>query len=219
MATTTVASSLSINWEDGSKTDYTLAYKPFFTTGDLVADGKGGKILAGGYVDINNQPIIDKSKPGQERQFFSDCPDGSSLISFKQATGRDFTDADKQALGVTGNPVFHVVQFEYTTRDQSLASMYGLLPSPIAILTLDQDPKTGHLTLVKYHNVDTSKVNGLWITCGASLSPWELTCRVKNMNQMQTMLLEAIYQYLAKTYLATVQKVILTTTVTYQKLL
>ncbi|MDU5862392.1 MAG: DUF839 domain-containing protein, partial [Acinetobacter sp.] len=172
MATTTVASSLSINWEDGSKTDYTLAYKPFFTTGDLVADGKGGKILAGGYVDINNQPIIDKSKPGQERQFFSDCPDGSSLISFKQATGRDFTDADKQALGVTGNPVFHVVQFEYTTRDQSLASMYGLLPSPIAILTLDQDPKTGHLTLVKYHNVDTSKVNGLWITCGASLSPW-----------------------------------------------
>jgi hypothetical protein len=45
--------------------------------------------------DINNQPIIDKSKLGQERQFFSDCPDGSSLISFKQATGKDFTDADK----------------------------------------------------------------------------------------------------------------------------
>jgi hypothetical protein len=45
MATTTVASSLSISWDDGSKTDYTLAYKPFFTTGDLVADGKGGKIL------------------------------------------------------------------------------------------------------------------------------------------------------------------------------
>jgi secreted PhoX family phosphatase len=26
--------------------------------------------------------------------------------------------------------------------------------------------------LVKYHNVDTSNVHGLWITCGASLSPW-----------------------------------------------
>ena len=25
---------------------------------------------------------------------------------------------------------------------------------------------------MKYHNVDTSGVNGLWITCGASLSPW-----------------------------------------------
>ena len=28
------------------------------------------------------------------------------------------------------------------------------------------------LKLVKYHNVDTSGVKGLWITCGASLSPW-----------------------------------------------
>ena len=50
--------------------------------------------------------------------------------------------------------------------------MYGKLPSPIAVLTLDQDKKTGQLELVKYHNVDTSSVHGLWITCGASLSPW-----------------------------------------------
>jgi secreted PhoX family phosphatase len=50
--------------------------------------------------------------------------------------------------------------------------MYGKLPSPIAVLSLDQDPNTGKLSLVKYHNVDTSSVNGLWITCGASLSPW-----------------------------------------------
>jgi secreted PhoX family phosphatase len=40
------------------------------------------------------------------------------------------------------------------------------------VLTLDQDPATGKLSLVKYHNVDTSSVKGLWITCGASLSPW-----------------------------------------------
>ncbi len=71
-----------------------------------------------------------------------------------------------------GNTVFAVVQFEYTTRDQSGADAYGRLPSPIGVLTLDQDPATGKLTLVKYHNVDTSAVNGLWITCGASLSPW-----------------------------------------------
>ena len=70
---------------------------------------KEEKVIAGGYHDINNKPIIDKSVAGKERQFFSDCPDGSSLISFKQATGKDFTDADKKALGVTGNPVFHVV--------------------------------------------------------------------------------------------------------------
>jgi len=40
------------------------------------------------------------------------------------------------------------------------------------VLTLDQDQATGKLTLVKYHNVDMASVHGLWITCGASLSPW-----------------------------------------------
>ena len=162
MATTTVASSLDVVFRDGAKQSYQLTYQPFFVTGDMVPDGKGGKLLAGGYYDINNQPIIDRSVPGKERHFFSDCPDGSSLLTIKGA----------QVAGVRGNAVFAVVQFEYTTRDQKQAAMYGQLPSPIAVLTLDQDPATGKLSLVKYHNVDTSSVNGLWITCGASLSPW-----------------------------------------------
>ena len=74
--------------------------------------------------------------------------------------------------GIKGKAVFAVVQFEYTTRDQAGASTYGELPSPIAVLTLDQDQATGALSLVKYHNVDMSSVHGLWVTCGASLSPW-----------------------------------------------
>ncbi len=48
--------------------------------------------------------------------------------------------------------------------------MYGKLPSPIAILTLDQDQKTGHLELKKYYNVDMSSAYGLWITCGADVT-------------------------------------------------
>ncbi|MDN5416165.1 MAG: DUF839 domain-containing protein [Acinetobacter sp.] len=162
MATTTVASGLAVTWDDNSKTDYKLAYKTFFQTGDMISDGKGGKILAGGYYDIKNQPIMDKSVAGKERQFFSDCPDGTSLLTVK----------DAKVDGVKGNPVFAVVQFEYTTRDLAGNDMYGKLPSPIGVISLDQDPKTGHLTLVKYHNVDMSKAHGLWITCGASLSPW-----------------------------------------------
>ena len=162
MATTAVASGLAVTWDDNSKTDYKLAYKTFFQTGDMVSDGKGGKVLAGGYYDIRNQPIMDNSVSGKSRQFFSDCPDGSSLL----------TVADAKVEGVKGKPVFAVVQFEYATRDQANQDMYGKLPSPIAVLTLDQDQKTGHLSLVKYHNVDMSSVHGLWITCGASLSPW-----------------------------------------------
>jgi secreted PhoX family phosphatase len=163
MATTTVGSVMSATFSDASKFDVKLAYQPFFVTGDLVPDGNGGTTLSGGYYDINNKPIVDKTVAGKDRQYFSDSPDGTSLLSV----------AGAKVTGVKGNPVFAVVQFEYTTFAQDgTTGMYGKLPSPIAVLSLDQNPTTGKLSLVKYHNVDTSSVHGLWITCGASLSPW-----------------------------------------------
>ena len=163
MAANTVGSTMTVNFSDSSKLDFKLAYQPFFITGDLVPNGSGGSILAGGYVDIRNQPIIDTTVAGKERQFFSDAPDGTSLLTVPNAN----------VAGVKGKPVLAVVQFEYTTFAQDgKTGMYGRLPSPIGVLTLDQDQATGKLTLVKYHNVDTSSVEGLWITCGASLSPW-----------------------------------------------
>jgi secreted PhoX family phosphatase len=163
MATTAVASTMTVTFSDSSKLDFKLSYKPFFITGDLVPNGSGGTILAGGYYDIANRPIMDTTVAGKERQFFSDSPDGTSLLTVPNA----------KVVGVKGNTVFAVVQFEYTTFAQDgVTGMYGKLPSPIAVLTLDQDPANGKLTLVKYFNVDTSGVNGLWITCGASLSPW-----------------------------------------------
>ena len=141
----------------------TSASRQTFITGNAVPNLAGGTILAGSYYDINNQPIIDKTVAASPRQFFSDSPDGTSLL----------TVANAKVDGVKGKPVFAVVQFEYTTWAQDgKTDMYGKLPSPIAVLTLDQDQSTGKLSLVKYHNVDTSKVHGLWITCGASLSPW-----------------------------------------------
>ena len=163
MATTTVGSTMSLTFSDASKVDFKLAYQPVFVTGDMVSDGNGGTVLSGGYYDIYNQPIIDNTVPAKARQFFSDAPDGTSLLSV----------AGAKVAGVKGNTVFAVVQFEYTTWAQDgTTGMYGQLPSPIAVLTLDQDTTTGKLSLVKYHNVDTSGVHGLWITCGASLSPW-----------------------------------------------
>ena len=162
LATTTVSGTLSASFDDGSTQSFNLGYQTFFRTGDQVPDGKGGTVLAGGYVDIKGNPILDNSVAGKSRQFFSDCPDGTTLLTVPSAS----------VSGVKGNTVFAVVQFEYTSRNQALSSMYGLLSAPVAVLTLDQDPNTGKLSLVKYSAVDTSGVNGLWITCGASLSPW-----------------------------------------------
>ena len=160
-ATTTVESSLAVTYDDGTSQTFKLGYQPLFFTGDRVPDGAGGTTLAGGYYDIAGKPIMDPSAD-TPTQFFSDCPDGYSL----------FQVAGARVPGVAGNTVFAVVQFEYTTRDAKDGKMYGQLPSPIAVLTLDQDKSAGTLKLVKYHTVDTSKAHGLWITCGASLSPW-----------------------------------------------
>jgi hypothetical protein len=100
--------------------------------------------------------------PGRERQFFSDCPDGMTLLKL-----------DRPAVpGVKGNTVFAVVQFEYVSRDAGGRKLAAPLPSPLAVLTLDQDPASGQLRLVRYHNVDTAPAHGLWTTCGATLSPW-----------------------------------------------
>jgi len=119
-------------------------------------------MIAGAYYDINGKPIIDNSVPASAEPFYSDCPDGNSLLSLANPT----------VPGVTGNTVFLVTQYEYKTRNNAGASMYGQLPSPITVTTLDQDKSTGALKAVKHFNVDTKPVNGLWITCASSLSPW-----------------------------------------------
>ena len=160
-AKTSVSSKLKIDWDDSTSSEYQLGYQSFFETGNSVPKWGGGEIIAGGYFNAKGEAIMDNSVPTAPRQFFSDCPDGSSLIHLENA----------KVEGVS-HPVFHVVQFEYASQNQAGTSEYGNLPSPIAILTLDQDQTTGHLELKKYYNVDTAAVHGLWITCGASMSPW-----------------------------------------------
>ena len=148
MAYTSTASTLEVALSDGSTKDYALAYEEFFITGDTVARTGGGSIVAGGYFDAAGNPIIDGTQ-----QIFSDCVDGSSLLSVASAPA---------------GTVFAVVQYEYNSKD------YGAYPSPITVLTLAQDAGTGALTLKSYFNVDTfaNGEHGLWIPCGGSLSPW-----------------------------------------------
>jgi secreted PhoX family phosphatase len=160
-AATTIESSLVVTYDDGSTQSFSLGYQPLFFTGDAVPDGAGGTVVAGGYYDAAGKPILDPSAEPPV-QFFSDCPDGYTLLPAPPGS----------ASGSGGNRLVAVVQFEYTTRDAKDADLYGQLPSPIAVLTLDQEKSTGALRLVKYHTVDARAAHGLWITCGASLSPW-----------------------------------------------
>ncbi|MEO5695575.1 MAG: alkaline phosphatase PhoX, partial [Burkholderiaceae bacterium] len=156
-----VASTLTRSVGGRDEATFALGYETFFLTGQTMPDGNGGTARAGGYFDIENRPISDASDPARP-QLFSDCPDGMSLLTVPGA--RSSRRGHRR--------VFAVVQFEYATSNRGGAALYGRLPSPIAVLTLDQNNRTGRLSLVGYSNVDTSAVHGLWITCGASRSPW-----------------------------------------------
>ena len=155
------AASVKLGYSDATSKTQALAYNTIFKTGDTLKNGSAD-MIAGAYYDINGKPIIDNSVPASAEPFYSDCPDGNSLLSLANPT----------VPGVTGNTVFLVTQYEYKTRNNTGASMYGQLPSPITVTTLDQDKTTGALKAVKHFNVDTKPVNGLWITCASSLSPW-----------------------------------------------
>jgi hypothetical protein len=108
MATTTVGSALRVTYRDGTSQNLKLTYQPLFFTGDPVPDGKGGTTLAGGYYDIEGKPIMDDAA-SPAAQFFSDCPDGYSLLKLPAGAAK--------VAGVKGNAVFGVVQFEFTTRN------------------------------------------------------------------------------------------------------
>lgn len=160
-ASTYTAASVKISYSDASSKTQALAYNTLFKTGDTLKNGSTS-VIAGAYYDINGNPIIDNSVPASAEPFYSDCPDGNTLISL----------ANPAVPGVTGNTVFLVTQYEYKTINNAGVSMYGQLPSQITVTTLDQNKTTGALSVVKHFTVDTKPVHGLWITCAASLSPW-----------------------------------------------
>jgi len=154
------AASVKLGYSDGTSKTQTLAYNTIYKTGDTLKNGSAS-VIAGAYYDINGNPIMDTSGTTPE-PFYSDCPDGNSLISL----------ANPSVAGVTGNTLFLVTQYEYKSLDNAGVSMYGKLPSQITVTTLDQDKKTGALKAVKHFTVDTKPVNGIWIACASSLSPW-----------------------------------------------
>ena len=148
----------------GTKLAQPLSYKVLYKTGDVLKrPDTGADVVAGGYYKLDGvTPIMDTSVSGSSEQFYSDCPDGTSLIKLDNPT----------VPGITGNTLFLVTQFEYKTKNNAGTSMYGLLPSPIGIATLQQNTSTGELTVKNYYNVPTADAHGLWITCAGSISPW-----------------------------------------------
>jgi hypothetical protein len=157
---------ITITYSNGSTKTASLAYNELYRTGEALTTPAGARVIAGGIYKLDGVTAFLDTSTSAAEPFYSDCVDGQSLLKLAAPT----------VAGVTGNTLFLVVQYEYKSYNNAgLAaanSMYGRLPSPIGVYTLDQNKTTGELSVKHYYNIPTASVNGLWITCAGSLSPW-----------------------------------------------
>ena len=151
---------------DGSKKTFPMSYHVLHRSGEYV-----GGWYAGLIVDKDGKPLMQSaSMKGQVARgpFYSAGADGTSMLVVPGA----------KVDGVKGNTVFLINHLEYETEADNVdptkkpIRLYGALPMAMNLSVLDQDPKTGKLTPVKMTNIDFSGVDGLWIPCNGSTTPW-----------------------------------------------
>jgi secreted PhoX family phosphatase len=150
---------VKINYSNGTSKIRPLEYKQLFATTDVI----NGKV-AGGLYDVAGQPLMDTSDTSNVTQYVSDTPDANSLMKVPGA--------EAKKLGVNGNPLFMVTHYEYVTANNAGGDEYGKLPMTMSLSTIDQNKGNGKLSLVDYSNIAMAGINGLWIPCAGSLSPW-----------------------------------------------
>ncbi|WP_158555952.1 Ig-like domain-containing protein [Peribacillus glennii] len=154
MVKTYTEASVEVKYSNGKVKKFPLSYKQLFKSEDKVATVNGEKIPAGTPIDYYGDPIVDKSVHGNPTYFVSDAPDSNSL------------------LNPIDGKLYMVTHYEYDTIDAAGKSAYGLVPASMSLTTLDQDKKTGELKPTEVKKIDFSAVNGLWIPCNGSTSPW-----------------------------------------------
>ncbi|MFP5106978.1 alkaline phosphatase PhoX [Neobacillus sp. C211] len=154
MVDTYTSASVDVKYSNGKVKTFPLSYKRLFKSEDKIAVNKGELIPAGTPIDYYGDPIMDTSVPGKPTPFVSDAPDSNSL------------------LNPINGKLYMVTHYEYQTLDAAGNSAYGIVPASMSLTTLDQNKKTGELKAKEVKKIDFSEVNGLWIPCNGSLSPW-----------------------------------------------
>lgn len=153
MVKTYTTATVDVKYSNGKVKTFPLSYNYLFKSEDKVATVKGKKIPAGTPIDVKGNPIKDPSST-DGKYFVSDAPDSNSLM-----------------LPINGK-LYMVTHYEYQTIDAAGKSAYGLVPASMSLTELEQDKKTGELKPIKVEKIDFKSVNGLWIPCNGSLSPW-----------------------------------------------
>jgi len=140
-------STVKVTYSDNSSKEFPLSYVNLFNNIDTnkTSDGSAAAAIR----DKNGAILKDpKGKP-----YVPQTPDANSLMN------------------IGGTP-YLVTHFEYENNDSAGNNMYGKLPMTMTVAKLSQGASDGKLTVAAIKPVDFSAVNGLWIPCAGSLSPW-----------------------------------------------
>ncbi|HCN57554.1 MAG TPA: alkaline phosphatase [Exiguobacterium sp.] len=152
MVKTYTEAKVKVTYQNGKTEIKPLDYNQLFLSQDKIVENKGAMIAAGTPVDVNGDPIIDRSVPDKPEAFVSDAPDSNSLL---EVHGKKYM----------------VSHFEYDSIDNAGNEVKGL-PASMTLTEVVQDKKTGKLAVKKASKIDFKNVNGLWTPCNGSTTPW-----------------------------------------------
>lgn len=152
MATTYTESKAIVTYTDGSTEEFPLTYKKLFGTLDKVGTNANA---AGQLYDMDMKPLKDPF----DEPLIAETPDSNSLLK-------------------VGEKLFMVSHLEYDwllsdgTKSYKAEGWYSRAPMSMILTEMEQDSKTGELSAIDQAPIDFSSVDGLWIPCFGSQTPW-----------------------------------------------
>ncbi|MBN2866323.1 MAG: DUF839 domain-containing protein [Thiotrichales bacterium] len=146
MSTTYTNSSAVVTYTDGTTETFPLEYKKLFGTLSKVGTNPHP---AGQLYDQDLQPLMDELN----NPLIAETPDANSLLK-------------------VGDKIYMVSHLEYDwiVSDESRAPSRA--PMSMILTEMEQDAETGELTAIEQRPIDFSNVDGLWIPCFGSQTPW-----------------------------------------------
>ncbi|MFC4181890.1 PhoX family protein [Saccharococcus thermophilus] len=147
--------SVVVKYTDGKTKKFPLTYKQLFKTTDKFKMSNGETFSAGTPTDYYGDPITDRSVDGKPVHYVSDAPDANSLL-------RPMKDGS----------LYLISHYEYISLDNAGNPAWRRVPASMTLTKLQQNMKTGELKVSTMDKIDFSAVNGLWVPCNGSLTPW-----------------------------------------------
>lgn len=147
-------SNMVITYSDNTSETRGMQFRTLYNNTD-----KFNGVAAGQIFDKNGNALKDSAGV----TYITETPDANSLLN-------PIAGATASPLG--GNPLHLVTQMEYQWLDSKGTDMYGKLPMTMKLAKIDQNKATGELSVYDVSNISMASVDGLWIPCAGSLSPW-----------------------------------------------